>query len=380
MQIATAKYIFDGTLLLKNTSVLFKDNIVVDLLSNDQLSEVQQTQIVNYGDGVICAGFIDLQLNGCGGVLFNDNISTDALEIMYQTCVKFGTTSFLPTLITCDFSDVILALETIKTWFDKYGDNRGVIGIHLEGPFISGIKKGIHPEQYILKPNDKLLYEIVKYAQYFSIKMTVAVEEFTLQQLQWLTQNEVILAVGHSVATYDQVIEATKVGVTCATHTFNAMTGLTARDSGVIGAILNNENIYAGIIADLLHVDAENVQLLHKLKHANKMYLVTDSVTSTGTDIKEFMLGGKKINVIDGKCIDENGTIGGANLTIPDAIKNCVKYCRINLEDALIMASKTPSKIMHFDNKLGAIKAGYRANLVYLDLNEYATTTISVCR
>jgi N-acetylglucosamine-6-phosphate deacetylase len=379
MQYITAKYIFDGKKLCENSVVVFENNIIIDIMDNakiTQMPQAAQKQIINYGDGVICAGFIDLQLNGCGGVSFNDDISQHALEIMYQTCLRYGTTSFLPTLITCDFSDVILALETIKEWFNKYGNHRGVIGLHLEGPFIAKRKKGIHPEVYIIKPTDQLLAQIVSYTKYFPLKMTIAVEEFTAKQIEFLVQSGVILAVGHSVASYQRVTDSIKCGVKAATHVFNAMSGLTARDSGVIGGVLNNDDIYAGIIADLLHVDIANLQLLYKLKQANKMYLVTDAVAPTGTDMKEFNFAGKTLHVVDGKCIDDSGVIGGANLVMPMAIKNCVQYCGVSLEAVLAMTSLTPAVVMQLGHELGIIKTGYRANLIYLDLEDYTTILI----
>lgn len=376
MQLVTAKYIFDGAVLRENSIIKFENNIIVDVLDSTQVSFFEQKQVINYGDGVICTGFIDLQLNGCGGVSFNDDISINTLEVMYQTCCKYGTTSFLPTLITCDFSDVILALETIKEWFSQYGDKRGVIGIHLEGPFISKLKKGIHPEEYIIKPTNQLLAQIVAYTKYFPVKMTIAVEKFTMQQIQFLAQNGIILAIGHSMATYQQVMDSIKLGVKAATHAFNAMSGLSARDSGVIGGILNNNDVHAGIIVDLLHVDVSNIQILYKMKQANRIYLVTDAVTPVGTDLEEFNFAGKILYVINGKCMDDKGVIGGANLVMPIAIKNCIHSCGISLEDALVMATTTPAIVMQSEHKLGHIKSGYLANLIYLDLNNYITTLI----
>ena len=396
-KIVTAKYIFDGVKLHENSVVLLNNDTIIDIVHNvyDVVcgtkmvydmkmlqSKVSQfkfhhDQVINYGNGVICPGFIDLQLNGCGGVLFNENISVHTLEIMFQTCCKYGTTSFLPTLITCGFSDVILALETVKEWFGKYGNSRGVIGIHLEGPFISKIKRGIHAEEFIIKPTNDLLRRIVGYIKYFPIKMTIAVEEFTVEQLHFLVSNGVILAIGHSNATYQQVMDSIQAGVKTVTHTFNAMSGLTARNPGVIGGALNSDALYTGVIADLLHVEIANIQLLYKLKQANKMYLVSDAVTPSGTaTVTEFILVGKKLRVIDGKCIDETGVIGGANLMMPTAIKNCIQNCEISLEVVLTMASLTPATVMCLDKYFGIIKAGYKANLVYLDLEHYTTALV----
>lgn len=359
-QAYTAKYIFDGTNLLQDTAVVVKDGTISDITPLNKLAN--KNLIKDYGDCIITSGFIDLQLNGCGGVLFNDDISSNTLETMYQTCLRYGTTSFLPTLITCDFKDVIKSLETLKIWFDLHGSKRGVIGLHLEGPFISTIKKGIHPEQFIITPTDELLIQIVAYQKFFPIKMTIAPEVFTLAQIQFLVDNNIIVSLGHSNASYSEAETAIKLGAKTSTHIFNAMSGLTARNPGLIAAILNS-NIYTGVIADMLHVDKANIQLLNKIK-SKRAYLVTDAVTSMGTDMVEFEFAGKTIYVKNGMCFDENNTIAGANLTMPQAVANCINACGIDITRALNMASSIPAQVMGYGDSLGKIHPGYIANLI----------------
>ena len=368
----TSKYIFDGTTIRENEVVLINEDTIIDIIPRANLQST--TTVTDFGDGIICPGFIDLQLNGCGGVLFNNAISCDTLEVMYQTWLKFGTTGFLPTLISSDFKDVVHSLQVIQQWFAQYGNTRGVLGIHLEGPFISKIKCGIHEKKYIVTPTDQLLQQIVAYRQFFPIKMTIAVEEFTQEQIQFLTANDIILAIGHSNATYAVAQQAIEWGVSSSTHMFNAMSGLTARNPGVIGAILNS-NIFTGIIVDMLHVDSANIQLLERVK-SGYVYLVSDAVTSAGTDIEQFDLAGKTIYVNDGKCVDENGVLGGANITLNEAIRNCVKYCNLSLSSSLAMATSIPAQVLSVDNVLGRIKNGYRADLVYLNLDDF---TCKIC-
>ncbi len=371
MQAIAAKYLFDGETLLENKVLIIDNNLIQKIIDINLAASLNYNYL---GDGIIAPGFIDLQLNGCGGVLFNETTNMPTLETMYQTCLRFGTTSFLPTLITSDINTVTLALNTVKEWFATYGNTRGVIGIHLEGPFIAKDKKGIHSEEHIIKPEDKILTLVTQYVKHFPIKMTIAVETFTEAQIKFLYNAGIILSIGHSNANYAQAVKAIQCGITTATHVFNAMSGLTARNPGVIGAILNN-NIYAGVIADLLHVDAANIELLYRLK-PDKLYLVTDSVTPMGTKLTKFMLAGKELSVKDGKCIDENNVLGGANLTMNNAIKKCVEECHIPLPQALKMASLIPAQVMHLDNTLGKIKPNYRADLVYLEPNNYECTII----
>ena len=365
MKAFAAKYIFNGKKLLEDHVVVIENGLVKDVTDKSSF-----LGIVKYiGDGVITPGFIDLQLNGCGGVLFNEQISTDTLEIMRNTWLKFGTTAFLPTLITSDFKDVISALNVTKEWFDKFGNSNGVLGIHLEGPFISEIKSGIHPKNFIIKPTNELLEQIVSYRKYFLIKMTIAVEKFSLEQIEYLIDNGIILSIGHSNADYKTAETAIKVGVTTSTHMFNAMSGLTGRKPGVIGAILNTD-IYVGVIVDMLHVDAANIRLLQKVKDG-RAYLVTDAVTPAGTDITEFEFAGKLLYVKNGKCVDQDGVLGGACLTMNQGVQNCLEECGLTLEESLAMATTIPAQVVGMDKFIGKIKKGYRADLVYMDLESF---------
>ncbi len=372
MRAITAKYIFDGVKLLTNHAVLIADGLIVDLVELKNVHD--QSLIEDYGNTVISAGFIDLQLNGCGGVLFNDSISFETLETMHQTNLKSGCTSYLPTLITSSIDDVKTALEVVKDWFKKFGNARGVIGLHLEGPFLSHVKRGIHPDNYIISPTQEILEHIVKYIKYYPIKLTLAPEKFTEEQIKFLVKHGVIVSIGHSNATFDEAQMAINAGASTATHLFNAMSGLTGRNPGVIGAILSN-SCYAGLIVDLLHVDKNSVKLVTKMKPTS-IYLVTDAVTPTATDMTEFDFAGKHLYVKDGKCVDSDGTLGGAYLTMNEAVKNCVLHCDISLEQALAMATIVPAQLMGLPNEIGNIQKGLRADLVSLNLADYSTKII----
>lgn len=372
MRVITGKYIFDGVNLLTNKAVLVADGLIVEVIDIDKVFD--KSHIEDFGNVVISSGMLDLQLNGCGGVLFNDSISFQTLETMHQTNLRYGTTGFLPTLITSSFADVRQALEVIKDWFKQFANTRGVIGLHLEGPFLSMEKRGIHPEEFIAAPDDEMLRLIVSYTKYYPIKLTLAPEKFTADQLKFLAKHGVIISIGHSNAKYEDAQRAFDNGAVTATHMFNAMSGLTGRNPGVIGAVLSN-SCYTGIIVDLLHVDKYNVNLVSKLKPMHT-YLVTDAVTPTGTDMTEFDFAGKHLYVRDGKCIDAAGTLGGAYLTMNEAVRNCVKECGITLEQALAMATMIPAQLMGLEQELGRISVGYRANLIAMDLSNFTCELI----
>jgi N-acetylglucosamine-6-phosphate deacetylase len=372
MRVVSAKYIFDGVNLLSDKAVLIDGNTIIDVVDKNKVYDA--SQIEDFGDSVISAGLIDLQLNGCGGVLFNDSITLETLETMHQTNLRYGTTSYLPTLITSAVADVMQALEVTKQWFKLYGNTRGVVGLHLEGPFLSVEKRGIHPLEFIIKPTDDLLAAIVPYTKFFPIKMTLAPENFTTAQIEYLVKHGVIVSVGHTNATYAQAEAAFNHGAATVTHMFNAMSGMTGRNPGVIGAVLANAP-YLGLIVDLLHVDKANVRLLSQLKPTTT-YLVTDAVTPTGTDMTEFDFAGKHLYVREGRCVDDAGTLGGAYLTMNEAVEKCVNECELSLEQTLTMATLTPARLMGLDQQLGKIAAGYRADLIALNLKDYSCTII----
>lgn len=364
MRAITAKYVFDGVNLLTDKVVLIDDGLIIDLIDRDRLFDPKLLE--DFGNVIISAGFIDLQLNGCGGVLLNDDISFATLEQMHQTNLRFGTSSFLPTLITSSFADIEKTLELIKEWFAKYTNTRGVIGLHLEGPFISVAKKGIHEEEFIIQPTMEILNKIVSYVKYFPIKVTLAPEQVTLEHIRFLTKHGVVVSLGHTNASYEQANDAIlNGGASNVTHLFNAMSGFTGRNPGVIAAALAND-VYMGMIADLLHVDAASINLIAKLKPTNA-YLVTDAVTPTGTNMIEFKFAGKQLYVRNGRCVDDMDTLGGAYLTMNQAVANCVDKCAISFEQALMMATLTPAKVLKLDNQMGKIAQGYMANLITIN-------------
>jgi N-acetylglucosamine-6-phosphate deacetylase len=372
MRVVSAKYVFDGVSLLTDKAVLIDGSTIIDVVDKNKVYDA--SQIEDFADSVISAGLIDLQLNGCGGVLFNDSITLETLETMHQTNLRYGTTSYLPTLITSAVADVMQALEVTKQWFKLYGNTRGVIGLHLEGPFLSVEKRGIHPLEFIIKPTDDLLAAIVPYTKFFPIKMTLAPENFTTAQIEYLVKHGVIVSLGHTNATYAQAEAAFNHGAATVTHMFNAMSGMTGRNPGIIGAVLANAP-YLGLIVDLLHVDKANVRLLAQLKPTTT-YLVTDAVTPTGTNMTEFDFAGKHLYVREGRCVDDAGTLGGAYLTMNEAVERCVDECGLSLEQTLTMATLTPARLMGLDQQLGKIAAGCRADLIALNLKDYSCTII----
>lgn len=282
-------------------------------------------EVEDWGDVLSC-GMIDLQMNGGGGAQFNEDISSETLDKMREVCLRHGTTGFLPSMISSSFEDVRRSLEVVKAWVTKHGLTEGVLGIHLEGPFISVERKGIHDESLIQAATQDKLDLIASFAEHFPILMTIAPEQVPTDQVQFLSSKGVVLSVGHSGASYEKTNACFEAGATAATHLYNAMSGLTGRDPGVVGAVLNNPTCFTAVIPDLHHVHPANIEIAAKLK-PDHLFIVTDCHSPVGTDVQEFYLTGRHMFVRDGKCVDKEGKLCGSMILMNEGLKNCVQTC-----------------------------------------------------
>lgn len=353
--------IFTGHQILRQHAVLIEGDRIVDLVAQETL-EQHITQYDMHG-AYINAGFIDLQLNGCGGVMFNNDISEETLMTMHQANLKSGCSSFLPTLITSSDEDMRLAIDVARKFQNKYPNHS--LGLHLEGPYLNPEKKGIHNTEFIRSPSTDMLKLLCDNADVIQ-KVTLAPEKNTREAIQALTQAGILVSAGHTNSTYTQAKAGFEAGIGFATHLFNAMTSITGRDPGMVGAIYDTSDVYTGVIADGLHVDYANIRIAHKQK-GDKLVLVTDATAPAGSHIESFIFVGKTVYYKDGKCVDENGTLGGSALTMIEAIENVVKHAGIALDEALRMASLYPAKAIGVANKLGHIRPGLIANLAIFD-------------
>ncbi|MEG3756218.1 N-acetylglucosamine-6-phosphate deacetylase [Psychromonas arctica] len=319
----------------------------------------------------LTAGFIDLQLNGCGGVMFNGAESEQTLLTMQSANLKSGTTSFLPTFITDSDQGIKKALSATRQYMQTTSNE--VLGLHLEGPYISQEKKGIHPAQWIRPAETEMINLIFENADIVS-QITVAPEEMPLQFIKQLNDAGIVVSLGHSNATYQQASLAIAQGASFATHLFNAMSPMTGREPGVVGAVYDHQ-IYAGIIVDGFHVAYENIRISKRLM-GDKLILVTDATAPAGADIEQFDFVGTEVYYKNGKCVGKDGTLGGSAVTMIESIQQCVEQVGIPLDEAVRMASYYPAKAISVDHKLGSIVAGKVANLTIFDQQFNVTATI----
>ena len=351
--------IYTGEGIVKNKAIIIDGNRVEALV--DEIPK--DIKVIDLQGKIVAPAFIDLQLNGCGGVLFNDEISLDTLRVMNETNIKTGTTSYLPTLITTTDENIEKALKLVEE--NENLEEIGVLGLHIEGPYISIPKKGIHNPAYIRVMSDEIIHKIAKFGSKVTKIMTIAPENAKVEHLKELKDSGINLSIGHTNATYEEALEKVEY-FKMATHLFNAMSSFTSREPGVIGAIFENKSLYTGIIVDGVHSHYGSVKIAKDILK-EKLFLVTDAVAPVGTNMESFMFEGNKVLYKDGKCISPDGTLGGSALTMIEGVQNLVKHVRVSLEEALLMASTYPAKAIRVDDKYGYIKEGYIADLVVLD-------------
>jgi N-acetylglucosamine-6-phosphate deacetylase len=357
--------VFDGEKFLEGIALVIDGKQITHLIKESELEmKYPSLEKKDARGGYITPGFIDLQINGCGGVLFNDDISEETLRTMHRTNLKSGCTSYLPTLITSRDEKILKALDLIDRLKDSKEDI-GVLGLHIEGPYISVERKGIHNSRFIRKIDKKMLDRICQTGGEGVKILTLAPENNDGKTISALVQSGIKVALGHTNATYSQIEEKKIHGITLATHLYNGMSTFTHRDPGAVGAVLDS-NIYAGIIVDGFHSDFASVSIAHKIKR-DKLYLVTDAVAPVGTDMEYFYFEGNKVYHKDGKCFGEDGTLGGSALTMIEGIKNLVESVHLSLEEAIRMATLYPAKALGIENRYGKLLPGYPADIVILD-------------
>ena len=317
---------------------------------------------IDLDGGYLLPGFIDTQVNGGGGVLFNDSPTVEAIAEIGAAHGRFGTTAFLPTLISDELDKVDAAMRAAEQAIED--GVPGVVGIHLEGPFLSGARKGIHdPAKF--RRIDARAIALLSGLRVGRTLVTLAPEECEVADVAALVGAGVIVAAGHSNASYRQMVDAFAAGVTGVTHLFNAMSPFSHRAPGVVGAALENRSVYCGIVADGRHVDPAALRIAVNARPRDRFMLVTDAMPSVGSSEKSFTLQGKRIRVVDGVCVDENGVLAGSDLDMASALRNMVAMVGVSLEEASVMASGAPAAFLGFSDR-GRLTPGARADLVWL--------------
>ncbi len=326
--------------------------------------EGSEGDVIDVSGLLLVPGFIDVQVNGGGGVLFNSAPTLDAIRTIAEAHRAFGTTGLLPTLISDDLEVVEAAIGAVDDAIAE--DVPGILGIHIEGPFLNAEKKGVHNASKFRVLDDAAI-DLLSSLQRGVTHVTLAPEQTTPERITALVERGVIVSAGHTAAPYEDIMLAVGAGLSGFTHLYNAMTGLDSRAPGVVGAALDARDTYAGIIADGHHVHPASLRAAIRAKGADKIMLVTDAMPSVGTAQKHFTLQGVEVMVEGGKCITKDGTLAGSDLDMASAVRFAVDQLNVSLEVAIGMASGNPARFIGLGDTYGDIKPGMKASFVVMD-------------
>ncbi|MGH8301440.1 MAG: N-acetylglucosamine-6-phosphate deacetylase [Steroidobacteraceae bacterium] len=349
--------------LVAGQCVLLEGNRIADIVPEGHPSCRGATQVDLLGN-MLLPGFIDTQVNGGGGVLFNDSPSVEAIRQIGRAHRRFGTTGFMPTLISADLDVVARAIAATRSAIEA--GVPGALGIHIEGPFLNVERKGVH-DPAKLRELDASAVGLLTSLGIGRTLVTLAPEMTKPEIIQKLATAGVLVSAGHTNATYAQVVAALQHGLTGFTHLFNAMSQLTGRKPGVVGAALENLNSWCGIIVDGQHTSPVVLRLALRCKPSSRFMLVTDAMPALGTDERSFKLEGHEITVSGNVCLDEDGRLAGSNIDMASCVRNAVSLLGVSLPEAVRMASLYPAEFLGLSGELGRIEPGYRANLVLAD-------------
>jgi len=346
--------IFTGQRWWRDACVLIEGNTIRKVSTH--IAEKGATQIDLEGGSLVPA-FIDLQLYGGNDQLFGEHPSLDSLKATSQYCLSGGATHFLPTVATNSNEIMFAAIDAVRNYQEQ--NLPGVLGLHLEGPFINATKKGAHIEKFIRVPTLDDVKQIMERGKGIIKMMTLAPETCPAEVIRYLLDEGVEVSAGHTNASYEQAMQGFDLGISIATHLYNAMSPLQHRLPGMVGAILNHDKVMASLVADGHHVDYAAISVAKKIM-GERLFLITDAVTENKEGYYQHRLEGDKYVVPD-------GTLSGSALTMLKAVQNCVQHAGIVLDEALRMASIYPARVMKLDKKLGKIEARYDAELVWLN-------------
>jgi N-acetylglucosamine-6-phosphate deacetylase len=324
---------------------------------------VAGAQAIDLGGNLLLPGFIDCQVNGGGGVLFNDAPTVATIRRIGAAHRRFGTTGFLPTLISDDAEQMRTAIAAVDEAIAQ--GVPGVLGIHLEGPYIAPARRGAH-DAAKFRALDDCEIELVCSLRKGVTVLTLAPEQVSPQQVRALVARGVIVCAGHSAATYAQARVALDAGVRGFTHLYNAMSPLQGREPGMVGAALEDPASWCGIIVDGHHVHAAALRVALAAKPRGKLFLVTDAMPPVGADTDTYMLAGATITCRDGRCETADGVLAGSALDMARAVRNTVETLGVSIAEAAHMATAYPADFLRIGNQRGRIATGLRADLVEL--------------
>jgi N-acetylglucosamine-6-phosphate deacetylase len=355
--------VFDGQQLQTGLTVILEGGKVSAMLPHSNIP-ASVTEHHDLKGRILAPGLVDIQVNGGGGLMFNDAPTLDTIRVMAAAHRRYGTTGFLPTLISTDSETMERAIDAVRQAIAQ--SVPGVLGIHLEGPHLSPEKRGIHHAERFC-PIDETAFRLLTSLKAARTLVTLAPESSNLKTISRLAGQGVIVFGGHSDATYEQTVEALGAGMRGFTHLFNAMSPLQSRAPGMVGAALQDRESWCGLIADGAHVHPATFDVAVKAKRKGYSILVTDAMASVGSDQKSFTFDGLDIDVSNGSCRLASGALAGSDLDMITAVRNAARFAGLSPFEALRMASTYPAHALGLEKQLGYIRVGYKASFIEID-------------
>ena len=355
--------VFDGDKLLDAHVVAFRGETITAVLPRSTFRNLGGDHI-ELNDEVLLPGFLDLQVNGGGGVLFNDSPDPETIAKIGAAHRRFGTVGFLPTLVTDSREAMGRAIEAVRLAIQR--GVPGVLGIHLEGPFLNADRAGVH-DPVLFRRLDETGFRLVTSLDRGVTLLTLAPELTEPEMIRRLADNGIIVCGGHSAADYDEAQRAIAAGLSGFTHLFNAMTPMHSRAPGMVGAAVESEDAWFGIIADGHHVHPAAFRVAVRAKRRGGAILVTDAMPPVGSTQLQFLLCGRTIRVEGSRCVSAEGGLAGSNLDMISAVGNASRFAGIGWFEAARMASLYPAKALGLKDRLGRIRPGYQASFIAVD-------------
>ena len=346
----------------QNQTIVTNDGVITDI------REASKAECEHVLKGRLLPGFFDTQVNGGGGILFNDHPSVTHIETMALAHLRYGTTAMLPTIITDNADTMAAAADAVaEVMASGVASVKAIIkGVHFEGPFLSKAKKGVHDERFIRPPSDAEIATITR-KDIGRVLITVAPETIDVGFIKEMVSEGVVVSLGHTNATFDEVQHAIDAGATGFTHLYNAMSALTSREPGAVGAALLNTQTYCGFIIDHFHLHPRSAELALKVKGEKRAMLVTDAMAHAGSNLTTIPFFNTEIVRKGDKLTTPDGTLAGSCLDMHSALVNAIDGCNVTLEQASVMASTTPAHFMGVENEIGSIALGRNADFVLVD-------------
>ncbi|MCR6663890.1 MAG: N-acetylglucosamine-6-phosphate deacetylase [Luteimonas sp.] len=343
--------------------VLVEDGRIVDVLDGGDRRAHAATRVDLEG-GYLVPGFIDVQVNGGGGVLFNNTPTVDGIAAIARAHRRFGVTGLLPTLISDRIEVMRAAVAAASEAIAQHAP--GVLGIHLEGPYLAPARKGTH-DAAVFRVPDAGEIELATSLRGGPTLLTLAPEQVPVEAIRAFVERGAIVAAGHTAGNYDEIRAGLDAGIRGFTHLYNAMSPLQGREPGAVGAALEDEGSWCGIIVDGVHVHPASLRVALAAKPRGKLFLVTDAMPMVGADDPSFTLYGETITAVDGVVRNAAGALAGSALDMITAVRNCVHLLGLPLDEAARMASRYPAEFLGIDHQRGRIAPGHVADLALLD-------------